>query len=72
MPPNPKRQASLEELKTLAEVRGMVAEEVDAKANLIQARALQKQTFWMKWMTIGTFLMALTTAALALLQYLRP
>ena len=67
MPPKKSSSTNLEEIKALTEVREMVAEEVDAKANLLQARSLQQHTFWMKWMTIGTFLMAFMTFLLAVL-----
>ena len=64
--------SKLEELKAITQVRAMVAEEVDAKANLIQAQVLREQAFWTKWMTVGTFLMAVATALLAVSQFIVP
>lgn len=55
-------------IQEIAQVRQMIAEEVDAKANIEQAKALKQQTFWIKWMTVGTFLMALASFILAFLQ----
>ena len=72
MCPCPKdKPISLAELKTIAQLREVVAEEVEAKANVAQAEALAQQIKWMKWMAIGTFLMALTTALMAVLQYIK-
>jgi len=39
-------------IQEIAQVRQMIAEEVDAKANIEQAKALKQQTFWIKWMTV--------------------
>ena len=62
---------SLDEVKTIAQLRSVIAEEVEAKANIAQAQALVEQMKWTKYMTLGTFFMAVATAAMAVVTYLK-
>lgn len=64
-------ELELEEIKTMAELRGLVAKEVEAKSNVLQAQTMIEQVKWTKLMTIGTFFMAVATTLVAAVQMLK-
>ena len=66
-----KQAMTIEEIEASAQVRQMIAEEVNARSNVLQAEAQIQTAKWDKYSAIGTFLMAFTTVVLAIVTFLR-
>lgn len=63
-------ETSAEELLKSAELREVIADEVNAKSNVLQAEAQFESAKWTKYSALGTFFMALSTVFLAIITYL--
>ncbi|MCD4740302.1 hypothetical protein K8R43_03870 [archaeon] len=58
------------EITENAELREVIADEINARSNVLQAEAQFESAKWMKYSAIGTFFMAVATVVLAVVTYL--